>query len=335
MQQGRAIRKLRSAAVALLTCIAATGCEMRGALAPRGTAAAQIADLWWILFWVALAVTLIVFGLLATALVRARRARPGRWSRERSAGFVLVGGAIVPAVILVGATLLTFGTLAPFDRPPADDALTIDVTGHTFWWEAVYEEDGFATANEIHIPVGRPVRLRLESADVIHSFWVPEIAGKLEMVPGWTNVLYIEADEAGTYVGRCAEFCGTQHANMEFLVVAQPEEDFDAWRQGQLREAAEPDDQLALRGRDVFLAEPCALCHTIRGVNHATTDVGPDLTHVASRRTLAARTVPNTRGGLAGWIADPQGVKPGNHMPAVNLDSEELLALVAYLGSLE
>lgn len=330
---GVAVRKAAGRGAAVVLTLGLAGCEMPLALDPRGPAARGIADIWWVLFWTALVITAIVFALLAVALRRRAGTRDGAWPASRSDGFVLVGGAVVPTIVLVGVTILTFSGLRPFDRPPQDVALTIDVTGHMFWWEADYE--GFTTANEIYVPVGRPVRVNLESNDVIHSFWVPQLAGKIEMIPGWTNVLYLEADEPGQYLGKCAEFCGVQHARMEFLVVALEEEDFVLWFEGQSQAAREPTTTIEARGREVFLGESCSQCHTIRGVGHAVHEAGPDLTHVGSRLTLAARTLPNTEGALAGWIADPQGVKPGNEMPAVALPSEDLLALVAYLRSLE
>jgi cytochrome c oxidase subunit II len=334
------------------------GCEMPLALEPRGPAAAEIARIWWLLFWTATIVSIIVFVLLGVALVRARaRAReedaeeerrrrgheheaperdaPASWLEGRTTKFVVVGGGVIPAIILLGATYLTLTGLAVFDGQPDDVDLTVRVTGHMFWWEIEYPDHGFTTANELHVPVGSRVRVELESADVIHSFWVPQLHGKIEMVPGRTNVMYIEADEPGVYFGKCAEFCGQQHANMEFLYIVEAPTAFEAWAEAQARDAAEPVGELAERGREVFVESPCALCHTIRGVSTAAAPTGPDLTHLASRRTLAARTLVNVRGNLGGWILDPQGIKPGNRMPAVSLESEDFLALLEYLDGLQ
>jgi cytochrome c oxidase subunit II len=331
-----------------------TGCEMPLALAPAGPAAREIAGIWWIMLSLATLVSIVVFALLFVAMARARalarhdeRRRstdplgnaddvddPVAWPEGRTTGFVVIGGAIVPAIILIAMTFLTLSGLAVFDAPPEYET-TVTVRGHMFWWEIEYPDHGVRTANELHIPVGQHVRIELHSADVIHSFWVPQLHGKLEMVPGHTNVIYLRADSVGTYFGKCAEFCGQQHANMEFLVIAQPQEAFDAWLEAQAADAREPATELAERGREVFLNAPCALCHTIRGVNTAAAEAGPDLTHLASRRTLAARTLTNVRGNLGGWILDPQGIKPGSMMPAVNLDSEEFLALLEYLVGLE
>ena len=319
----------------VLSVLVLSGCEMPLALDPRGPAAAEMARLWWILFWTAAVVAVVVFTLLYVAVSRARREPSRSWREGRGTAFVLVGGGVIPAVILTAMTFLTLTGLAVFDRPPSATDITIDVTGHMFWWEASYQGEGFTTANEIHIPVGRPVTINLESADVIHSFWVPQLHGKIEMVPGRTNTMYLEADEPGAYFGKCAEFCGVQHANMEFLVIAQEESEFEAWLHAQRQDAVEPETELARQGRDVFVESPCAQCHTIRGVSTATVEAGPDLTHLMSRKTLGARMLDNTRGNLGGWIADPQGIKPGNNMPAVHLPSEDFIALLEYLYALD
>ena len=190
------------------------------------------------------------------------------------------------------------------------------------------------TANEIHIPAGEPVRLILNSTDVIHSFWVPSLAGKLDLIPGHETVLDLEAEKPGVYRGQCAEFCGAQHAHMSTLLIAEPRPVFDAWLNDQLRPAAEPASAEAKAGRDLFLNRPCLMCHKISGTIAGGT-VAPDLTHIASRKTLAAGTLMMSRGNLAAWIADPQGVKPGAHMPVMDLDGDELNAIVAYLEGLK
>lgn len=311
------------------------GCEMPLALDPRGPAARGIADVWWVLFWTALAVCVVVFALLAFALVRTRRSDAPLWSPHQGARLVFVAGGVIPVLILTGATAFTLSNLAVFDAPPDGVDRTVTVRGHMFWWEIRYEGEEVVTANELHLPVGRPVEVLLESEDVIHSFWAPQLHGKIEMVPGHTNAIYLQVDEPGVYQGRCAEFCGDQHANMRFLVVAQEPDAFESWLDGQREEAAPPRNELAERGREVFRDAPCARCHTIRGVSQATADAGPDLTHVASRRTLAAGTLPNDRGSLGGWISDPQGLKPGVRMPAVNMPSQDFIALLEYLDGLE
>ena len=214
----------------------------------------------------------------------------------------------------------------------------MEVTGRLWWWELRYlDADGgeiARTANEMHIPVGEPVTLRLISDNVIHSFWVPQLQGKTDMIPGRVNESWIQAGEPGVYRGQCAEFCGVQHSMMAFLAIAEPAEAFDRWLARQAQPAAEPTEPSLVRGRDVFLRAGCGGCHTVRGTP-AAGRTGPDLTHIAGRRTLAAATVPNTRGHLAGWISDPQHVKPGNKMPAATLEPGDLHALIAYLESLE
>jgi cytochrome c oxidase subunit 2 len=257
---------------------------------------------------------------------------------QRGVRWILAGGVAFPVVVLVPLFVLTMRSLAAVEARDVEPDLTIEVIGRQYWWEVHYLDDAgnrlFETANEIHIPVGRTVLVRLLSADVIHSFWVPRLAGKLDMIPGKMNQLRIRADEPGEYRGQCAEYCGLQHAKMAFLVVAQPEEEFEAWAVRQALPAAAPADSLAARGRDVFLRSGCAVCHAIRGTPAAVADLGPDLTHVASRRTLAALAIPNNRGHLGGWIADPQAIKPGNLMPAVPLSAADLQALLHYLEGL-
>ena len=318
----------------MMAAVSLSACDMPLALEPRGPAAAEMARLWWILFWTALGVCAIVFALLFVAIWQARTERARTWPEGRGTGFVLIGGGVVPAVILTVMTVVTLTGLAVFDAQDGRDNVTVKVTGHMFWWEIEYVDHGFVTANELHIPVGSQVRIELESADVIHSFWVPQLHGKVEMVPGRTNTMYLEADEPGTYFGKCAEFCGVQHANMEFLVIAQQEDDFQAWTEQQQQPAPEPVDELTRRGRQVFLGSACVYCHTVRGTN-ATGTLGPDLTHVASRRTLGARMLENNRANLAGWTVNSQAIKPGNRMPPVYMQPESLHALMAYLETLE
>jgi cytochrome c oxidase subunit II len=215
---------------------------------------------------------------------------------------------------------------------PAGEVV-IEVIGHQWWWEVRYPHEGIVTANEIHIPAGQPVTLRLTSDDVIHSFWVPELHGKLDLNPQQTNTLILQADQPGAYRGQCAEFCGIQHAKMALLVVAQEPAAYAEWVSAQQLVPPPPNTELTEFGQQVFLGSACVYCHTVRGTN-ATGVLGPDLTHLASRRTLAAATVPNTRGYLAGWIVDPHGLKPGNKMPPTDMSAEELQALLAYLESL-
>jgi len=215
--------------------------------------------------------------------------------------------------------------------------IEIELVGHQWWWEATYAAESpdrrLTTANELYVPVGRPVVLRMTSRDVIHSFWVPNVTGKRDLIPGHVSTLWFQADTAGVYRGQCAEFCGHQHAKMGLLLIAVEPERFAAWYESHLRPAAPPGDSLRRRGQEVFLGGPCVVCHRIGGTP-AGGRVGPDLTHVGSRRTLAAASLPNTRGHLAGWILDPQRIKPGVRMPPNQLAPADLHALLAYLEGL-
>jgi cytochrome c oxidase subunit 2 len=246
--------------------------------------------------------------------------------------WVVGGGIIMPVIVLT----LTYGLTLAAMRAQANqkaEEVVIEVIGRQWWWEVRYPADNVITANEIHIPAGQPVALQLTSADVIHSFWVPELNGKLDLNPNQTNTLILQADQPGEYRGQCAEFCGIQHAKMALLVIAHEPAEYAAWISAQQQDAAAPADEAAEFGQQVLLGSACVYCHTIRGTN-ASGVLGPDLTHLASRRTLAAATIPNTRGHLAGWIVDPQGIKPGNQMPPTDLGADELQALLAYLESL-
>jgi cytochrome c oxidase subunit II len=292
----------------------------------------------WVLLVIAMAVILIVAGLLVAALVRRRREAGDVMRTGGGVSWIIVGGIAIPAVILLGVLFFAMSTLAADTAPASKPALTVQVVGHRWWWEVRYPgtspTDLFITANEIHIPTGQPVRLELTTADVIHSFWIPQLAGKMDLVPGQRNVTWIEADSSGTYWGHCGEYCGLQHANMMMSLTAESPDRFTRWLESQRRPAEEPADQASIFGMQAFQRSACALCHTIRGTGAAGA-VGPDLTHVGSRQTLAAGSIPNNRGYLAGWIANPQGVKPGVLMPAVPLSPGELNAIVTYLQSLK
>lgn len=332
-----------------------------------GPAAAEIGTLWNIMLGLGTLTTLIVVAVLGIALFRRRRAdevppeadRPadprgelsnvetggrgregeGRPESERQGTrWMLAGGVVFPAVVLTVLLVFSLRTLSATsprrgERPP----VTVEVTGKQWWWQVRYmnrdPELVVESANEIRIPVGTRVRILLESSDVIHSFWVPGLQGKTDMIPARTNVTWLQADRAGTWRGQCAEFCGVQHAKMALAVVAMPKDEFDTWMTAQRRPAVEPADSIASLGRAVFLSTGCVLCHSIRGTP-AGGRAGPDLTHVGSRLTLAAGEFPNTRGHLQGWIANPQALKPGSRMPAVGLSSDHLQAVAHYLTTL-
>jgi cytochrome c oxidase subunit 2 len=248
--------------------------------------------------------------------------------------FIIANGIAIPIVILTiifGFNLVTLSALSPAEAAPT---LTIEVIGHRWWWEVRYPQHGVVTANEIHIPTSTDVELRLTSSDVIHSLWIPALNGKTDMIPGQSHRMFLRADEAGEYRGMCAELCGVQHARMQFQLIAQPYEDFEEWILQQQQPAPIPEDEVTLRGQQIFLGAACVYCHTIRGTS-ATGVIGPDLTHIASRSTLGAGALPNTPGSLAGWIIDPQASKPGNLMPPMYLESDDLQALLAYFETLQ
>jgi cytochrome c oxidase subunit 2 len=307
------------------------------ALDPAGPQAALIAAETWYLIAMATVVFVLVAGALAVAVLR-RRDGSDRAPSDRTLGLAVGGALAATTAVLIVNLVIDMRVAHALDHLSADDALTIEITGQQWWWEVEYVDDDpsrrLTTANEIHIPVGEPVLLSLEAVDVIHSFWVPRLHGKRDLIPGYTRSLWIEADEPGVFRGECAEFCGHQHAHMALTVVAEPPEQFARWYEAQLQAAAPPVDPVRAFGREVFLGKACPLCHTVRGTD-AGGRVGPDLTHVAGRAHLAAATLPNDDAALRAWIADPQAFKPGVRMPQNPLTPEELDALVAYLRGLE
>lgn len=304
-----------------------------------GPEASRLASLAWLLIAVGTAAFLVVMALLGAGLWRRRGmpnddAPPPEVNDRR---WVLVGGGLIPAVVLAVVFFITLGAhRASASRLPTNGAtapLLIEVIGHQWWWEVHYPSLGIVSADEIHIPTGRPVHVALRSGDVIHSFWIPNIAGKTDVIPGVHNEATIQADSAGRWRGECAEYCGVQHAHMALSVVAHNAGDFQQWVQREQAAAPSPTDSGSVTGERVFLTAGCAFCHTIRGTQ-AGGMTAPDLTHLASRLTLAGGMLPNTRGNLGGWIENPQHLKPGTRMPAVPLDGSSLQALLAYLESL-
>lgn len=246
-------------------------------------------------------------------------------------------GLAVSAIPLFVTLVWTMVSLAAIAGPPTNPALVLDITARQWWWDVRYNgplpSDQFHTANEIHIPVGRSVLIRLHAGDVIHSFWVPKLSGKTDVIPGQINQTWMQADAAGRYLGQCSEYCGWQHAHMQFEVVAETDADFDAWLQSQREAAAIPGGDTAARGLDV-VQNRCALCHQVRGTRAGALS-GPDLTHLMSRRTLAAGTLANTPASLAGWIQGPQDLKPGSLMPNQDLSAQQLSDVVTYLETLK
>jgi cytochrome c oxidase subunit II len=312
------------------------GGDSPSVLDPASDATDRVAGLWWVLFWISAAVVVVVTGFLIAA-ARRRGGRLGgdidRHAVPWGNRFVVVGGMVVPGVILAGTFVFSLGVLDDLAAPSEDPAVRVEVVSHTWWWEVRYPDD-VVTANEIVIPVGEPVELVLPTADVIHSFWVPELQVKEDHIPGTDNTLWITADHAGEFRGQCAEFCGLQHAHMEFRVLALAEDDFDDWLADEAEPAREPDLPTAEAGEEIFAGASCAGCHTIRGTS-ADGELGPDLTHLASRQTIGAGLIGLTPDNLADFIADPQDDKPGVSMPPTELTEEEVDAVVAYLMELE
>jgi cytochrome c oxidase subunit 2 len=317
------------------------GCSSNGqsTLHPSGPGSQTSFTSWWILFGVATFVCVLVITAAILALVVRRRAKKVDEGEGRR--FVMTFGVILPAIVFAATFALSVVGISRNSEPDARPAATIDVIGHQWWWEVRYTgtggsagNDTAVTANEIHVPVGTPVQIRLRSADVIHSFWVPELMPKTDLFPGRVNTTWLTADHAGTYRGQCAEFCGLQHGHMAFEVVAQSKSDYEDWLAGQAADARKPTTSEEMRGESVLTTTSCATCHTVRGTD-AQGDVGPDLTHVGSRDRLGAGAIPNDSGHMAGWVANSQTVKPGNIMPPQRLSPDDLRAVVAYLQSLE
>ena len=308
--------------------------------APASSQAVLLDRLGEQLYGIGAVVFVLVVGALLAAAFRPRAAAEDVEdpTRERRMAAIVAAAAGATVATLIAVLFLSFGTGRELTGTPPPDAIQIRVTGRQWFWDVEYRDSlpsrWATTANEIHVPVGRPVVFQLRSTDVIHGFWVPSLGVKRDMIPGQETSVWFRADTPGVYRGQCAEFCGYQHAKMAFTVVAEPPDRFAAWLDRQRDTARTPTDSLTRHGQDVFLASTCVMCHAIGGTP-AGSRVGPNLTHLAGRRTIAAGTLPNTRGHLAGWIVDPQQIKPGARMPPNALAPGELQALLAYLESLE
>jgi cytochrome c oxidase subunit 2 len=277
----------------------------------------------------------LLLGLVLIVLVLALFGRP-RWreriGRERT---VIILGIGLPVLVLSALLIWGLSLTASLVWPKPTDPLRIRVTGKQWWWDVAYLGGARPrTANEIVIPTGRMAELELESSDVIHSFWVPRLSGKVDMIPGHSNRIYLQARQPGTYLGQCAEYCGGPHALMKFRVIALPPDQYAAWEARQATPALPPRTAAAVRGQSLFLGSACMVCHAVRGTP-AAGKVGPDLTHVGSRSTIGAALMPNNVGTLAAWIADTQHIKPGNRMPAFTMPPQDLIALATYLDELE
>ncbi len=333
-------RILMFAALAIASGTAACGGDFpQSSLIPQSDVAREIDSLFRGIFWWAMAVLVVVEGALIVAIIRFRE-RPGAPKPRPVHGHTLleIGWTLAPAIILIFIGVPTMITLWRIDRPPERSEVRVEVVGHQWWWEFNYPDLGITTANELHVPVGKTVDLQLRSADVMHSFWFPRVAGKRDLVPGRVNQLWFTPDSVGVYPGQCAEFCGTSHALMAMRLHVESEEDFEIWAAQQLREAIEIEeagDPLVSAGRDLFFGGGgCISCHQIRGTVAAGI-LGPDLTHVGGRETIAAGALENTLDNLAYWINEPHEVKPGNLMLDMGLSDEQARQIAAYLLSLE
>jgi cytochrome c oxidase subunit 2 len=314
-------------------------------LNPAGPAAAHIEHTFALIFWI----TAIVYVLTITALVYFVKHRRTDLSHipdplqtteasERLAKRTVSAACGLTVILLFVMMISSFVTSRRIGGMNDQQALTIDVYGHQWWWEIQYpdEHEPFrivTTANEIHVPVGTPIRIHGTSRDVIHSFWAPNIQGKRDLLPGYNTDVLMQVDKPGRWRGQCAEYCGLQHAHMSFYMIGESQKDFDNWMAAQVRPGVAPGSPQTQHGQQVFLEHSCVMCHTIRGTT-AGSRVGPDLTHLASRSTIAAGLLPNTIGNLGGWIMNPQSLKPGSRMPPNQLSGPDLQDLLAYLETL-
>jgi cytochrome c oxidase subunit II len=313
------------------------------ALDAAGPQAAAIGRLWWPTLWLCVVAFVALMAALAWGLWRSRGgstatapARPDD-GVERGAGRAVGAAVALSSILLIALLVASVAADRTLASLPLADAVAVRVTAHQWWWEVTYDDARadrtFTTANELVIPVGRPVVVTLQADDVIHSFWIPNLHGKKDLIPGRVAKIELRADRAGTYAGRCAEYCGLQHAFMAFDVVALPADGFAAWQALQRSDARPPEGAAAERGRELFATGSCMLCHAIQGTSAAGRRA-PDLTHFASRAHIGAGRVANTPQALAAWIEDPQAIKPGVNMPANLLPRDDIAALVAYLETL-
>lgn len=326
-----------------LAALVLAGCHgPQNFLFAKGPAAEELARLGWIALISFSAVTVIVWLLLVVVVTRRRGNFDEHAPVDSSEGinWIVVGGLIVPIAILTVLFVFTLHTLGQFPMAKLmQPQPAIRVTGHQWWFDAEYLDPDvsrrFTVVSELHIPAGRPVTIELVTQDVIHSFWVPKLHGKVDLVPGMVNRIRLQADTPGIYEGECAEFCGAQHAHMRLRVIADTPADYQRWRAGQLADAVEPASAAARHGRDVFMGAPCVVCHTIRGTA-ANGKVGPDLTHVASRGRIAGDMLDNNTANLTAWIVHAQSLKPDSQMPDIDrLSGEQLRDLTIYLQSLK
>lgn len=334
----------RLTALLWVLCFSSCG-GIQNSINPAGPQADNLSRLWWLMFTVCSVVFVIV--MIALLLSLRNRTRDSLSvpvldlprEQERRRRNLMISAVTVTTIILFVFLIASFSAGRSMSANLAHkNGLAIEVTGHQWWWEVRYTDvdasNIFTTANEIHIPVGVPVTFTLHAGDVIHSFWVPNLAGKKDLIPGKVNTIWLQADKPGVYRGQCAEYCGLQHAQMALWVVAEPQDQFNAWRQSQTQTSVAPATDSQKRGQQVFLSSTCVMCHAVNGTA-AGSNIGPNLTHVGSRNTIGAATMANTRDHLAQWIRDSQSIKPGNRMPQNNLSDADLQSLVDYLQSLK
>lgn len=339
-------RRLRTSIALASSLATVTACQgSQSVLDPASPADRSLNTLFWAMLFVASVIWLaVVIAALWAVISRHRRTRedleplidPTEATHRRHARVVsgLVGGTVLILLLFLVYDFTVGRALAAHPT----QALTVELIGHQWWWEVHYDDPDpsklVIDANELHIPAGHPVQVKVTSRDVIHSFWVPNIIGKRDLIPGYTSSLFLNADKPGVYRAQCAEFCGHEHAKMALWVVVHSPNDFATWLSRARSPAATPSDSSAREGEKVFMAGPCSSCHAITG-QPAYGTIGPNLTHVASRRTIGAGTLLNTRGNLGGWVVDPQSIKPGVRMPSNQLEPKDLRALLDYLESLK
>ena len=309
-------------------------------LEPHSPESREIRKLSWLVFVIAAGIFVVVEGLLIYAIFRYRRRKNDSDSSEPvqlyGSNPVEIAWTVIPIIIVLVlclATIRTIQTVQPTKNERPENALTVEVIGHRWWWEFRYPELDVVTANELFIPIERPIWLEITSADVIHSFWVPELQGKMDAIPAHTNYWKMTAEEKGTYLGQCAEYCGNQHANMLIRVEALDPDGFAEWARLQALPGDLVNTKEVLLGREVFLKYACQNCHAVAGVSEGT--YAPDLTHLMSRKTFAGGMIPNTEANLKAWIDDPAQIKPGCDMPALKLSTQEIEQVVAYLVTLK
>lgn len=318
----------------------------------HGPAARSIANLSWLMTILFLIIIIVMWALLAIAFYKRRGTLAEHAPIDMGGGqmWIAIGGIAIPLIVLTILFVLGLGLLRDFPIHGMHSGMNqrqmatmmkpeIRIIGHQWWWEIQYLNDdpsqSFTTANELHLPTGRSVNIEVETADVMHSFWVPSLHGKVDLIPGQSNYIRIEASSPGEFNGQCAEYCGEQHAKMRILAVAQELDEYDAWRQAQLKEGIEPSEPAAKAGEQIFLSGPCSMCHAVRGTI-AGGRVAPDLTHIGSRQMIAANVYRNNDAYLEAWITHAQSLKPGAQMPDLTqFNGEQLTDLVAYLRQLQ